>query len=76
MISQAITKRVQTTRTMPMQLAPMLNRHAEARRVENVLAAQATQRDAAQARQQGRRKFGTALSMSALNVKKSSQRRQ
>ena len=59
---------------MPLQLAPLLTRHAEARRVENTPVGQGVQQNAAgEARQHGRRKFGTALSMSALNVQTSPQ---
>lgn len=52
-----------------MQLAPLLGRHAEGRRVENNTPLQTAQRQTVgEARQHGRRKFGTALSLSALNV--------
>ena len=54
---------------MPVQLAPLLGRHAEGRRVENNTPLQTAQcQTVGEARQLGRRKFETALSLSALNV--------
>lgn len=60
---------------MPLQLAPLLNRHVEGRLAENMNTVGQQRGDAGQAgegaRQFGtRRKFGTALSLSALNVQK------
>jgi len=60
---------------MPLQLAPLLNRHSEARRVENTAIVQGGQRNVEAGRpQHSRRKFGTALSLSSLNVKASAER--
>ena len=53
---------------MPVQLAPLLSRHAEVRRVENTPIQTVQRQTVGEARQHGRRKFGTALSLSALNV--------
>lgn len=59
---------------MPVQLAPLLNRHAEDRRAENTTAqrGEAGQQAGEGGRQfgAGRRKFGTALSLSTLNAQK------